>query len=76
MGGNSRWDGERRASPVCSLLFASLDPFVSNIGAGCADADQDFFYTRQDPSVLAFARNTKTPDIPSFATDFLMRYSN
>jgi hypothetical protein len=29
--GNNRWDGERRASPVSSLFFASLDPFVSNI---------------------------------------------
>ncbi|KAH9989645.1 hypothetical protein BJV77DRAFT_1016147 [Russula vinacea] len=37
VGGVSRWASERRAFPVFSLPFASLDPFVSNISAGRTD---------------------------------------
>jgi hypothetical protein len=73
VGGNSRWDGERRAPPVSSLPYPSLDPFVSNIVPA---ALMLIFTTRQDPSVLVFARDTNTSDIPSFAIDFLMRRSN
>jgi hypothetical protein len=65
-------DAPLRSLPSFSQV--STHPFVSNIVPAATDADHTFFlHPPRDPSVLAFARNTNSSDIPSFAIDFLMR---